>query len=125
VTLTNHGTLPLNIGGIRFTGPDAGDFAETNACGTRVRPGANCTISVTFGPQAKETCTAALSVTDSGGGSRQTVPLSGTGTQHPLSLAVGGPSLPRASLRACHGPNLNLVGEPSHERPHRQVDCRP
>ena len=79
VTLTNHGTLTLSIGGIRFTGHGAGDFAETKTCGTRVQPGASCTISITFTPQAKGTYSAVMNVTDNGGGSPQTVALSGTG----------------------------------------------
>ncbi len=41
VTLTNVGTTALNFTGtgITITGTNAGDFAQTNTCGTSVGPG--------------------------------------------------------------------------------------
>jgi hypothetical protein len=80
VTLTNHGKTTLTISQIGFTGADSTDFGETNTCGTSVRPGASCAISITFTPKAKGNRTATLDVTDNGGGSPQTVVLSGSGT---------------------------------------------
>ena len=80
VTLTNKGSVTVNISGIAITGADAGDFAETNTCGKSVAAGASCFIKVTFKPLVKGKRTADLSVYDNGGGSPQEVALIGTGT---------------------------------------------
>jgi hypothetical protein len=81
-TLTNYGTQALNIEGygIRITGQNAGAFVQTNNCGTSVPAGGSCSISVTFTPKTKGAKTAKLDVGDNGGGSPQSVALSGTGT---------------------------------------------
>ena len=88
ITLTN--TLPsatINITSIAFTGADASDFAQTNNCGSSVPALGSCTVNVTFTPAASGTRTASLSITDGGGGSPQTVPLTGTAT------GSGGPAV--------------------------------
>jgi FG-GAP-like repeat/Abnormal spindle-like microcephaly-assoc'd, ASPM-SPD-2-Hydin len=80
ITLTDaSGTTALKITGIAITGTNTTDFAETNNCGTSVAQKKSCTISVTFTPTATGTRTANVSVTDNGGSSPQTVPLTGTG----------------------------------------------
>jgi hypothetical protein len=80
VTLTNKGSVAVSISKVSITGTDSGDFAETNTCGSSVAAGASCFINVTFTPAAKGKRTANVSVTDNGGGSPQTVALTGTGT---------------------------------------------
>jgi hypothetical protein len=80
VQLTNVGTTTLSITQIAITGADAGDFAETNNCGTSVPAGGSCTIKITFKPTAKGQRSANLSISDDGGGSPQMVALTGTGT---------------------------------------------
>jgi hypothetical protein len=80
VTLTNTGSATLNFTGISIAGRDAGDFTQTNTCGTSIGGGAGCTITVTFKPTATGTRTAAVSISDDGGGSPQMVSLNGTGT---------------------------------------------
>jgi hypothetical protein len=75
VTLTNTGISALTISGITASG----DFSATNACGTSVAAGANCSISVTFKPTAGGTRTGTLSISDNASGSPQSVALSGTG----------------------------------------------
>ena len=80
ITLTNKGSVTVNISGVAITGTDAGDFAETNTCGKSVAPGASCFIKVTFKPLAKGKRTADVSVYDNGGGSPQQAMLVGTGT---------------------------------------------
>jgi hypothetical protein len=80
VTMTNVGTSTLTISGISLTGANAGDFSQTHTCGGTLGAGASCTISVTFHPSATGARSAALSISDNGGGSPQKVPLSGTGT---------------------------------------------
>jgi hypothetical protein len=79
LTLTNTAKLALTVDSITITGTDPGDFAQTNTCGTGIAAGANCSISVTFTPTQKGNRSATLSVADSGGGSPQTVSLTGTG----------------------------------------------
>ena len=80
VTLTNKGKTSLSISKIAITGNDPGDFTQKNNCGTSVPAGGQCKISVTFAPTAPGARSAMLSVSDDGGGSPQTVSLSGTGT---------------------------------------------
>jgi Beta-propeller repeat/Abnormal spindle-like microcephaly-assoc'd, ASPM-SPD-2-Hydin len=80
VTLTNTGSATLNFTGISIAGSDAGDFAQINTCGTGIGGGASCTITVTFKPTATGTRTAAVRISDDGGGSPQMVSLNGTGT---------------------------------------------
>jgi len=78
ITVTNKGTAALTISGITITGAFPGDFAQNSNCGS-LAAGASCTINVTFKPTAAGARTATISITDNGGGSPQTVPLSGTG----------------------------------------------
>jgi len=80
ITLSNKSHSTVNITSIAITGPDTNDFAETNTCGTSVASGASCFIKVKFTPSGKNSRTAAVSITDDGGGSPQTVGLAGTGT---------------------------------------------
>jgi hypothetical protein len=87
VTLTSTGSAALSITSLAITGTNAGDFAQTNTCGSSVAAGANCTISVTFTPTAGGSRTASVSITDNGSGSPQTIALSGTGTGPGASLS--------------------------------------
>ncbi len=75
VMLTNTGTASLSISGIAVSG----DFAESNNCGSSVTAGSSCTISVTFTPITTGTRSGALSISDNGTGSPQSVVLSGMG----------------------------------------------
>jgi hypothetical protein len=80
ITLSNKSHAAVSITSISITGVDAGDFHETNTCSKSVASGASCLIHVTFKPTATGTRTAALSVSDNGGGSPQKANLTGTGT---------------------------------------------
>ena len=80
ITLFNTGSSTLTVSSISVTGTNSADFSQTNNCGTSVASGANCTISVTFTPEAAGTRTAAISVADNATGSPQSVALTGTGT---------------------------------------------
>jgi hypothetical protein len=80
VTLTNNGGGTLYISGITFTGPNPGDFSQTNNCNGTVLSGGTCTINVTFTPTADGTRQAYLNVNDNSNPSPQTVSLSGDGT---------------------------------------------
>jgi hypothetical protein len=88
VTLSNTGNAALTITSIAVMGANAGDFAQTNTCGSSVAAAANCTISVTFTPSASGARTASLSITDNASGSPQTVSLTGTGNGPVASLSA-------------------------------------
>ncbi len=81
VTITNQSVSKLNISGISVTGTDAGDFTQTNTCGTSLASGASCTIAVTFAPTASGARNAAVIITDNSGTGSQSVQLTGTGNQ--------------------------------------------
>ena len=70
LTLSNYGNQTLNIDGITITGP----FSQGNNCGTSLKPGRFCTISVTWLGQVSGSGT--LSVRDNASGSPQMVSLS-------------------------------------------------
>src|SRR5258708_23927896 len=72
-TLTNTGNSPLSIAGVGVTGPNPGDFAQTNDCGTSVATGASCTFTITFTPTAIGNRSSTLNITDNAGGSPQHV----------------------------------------------------
>ncbi len=78
ITLTNSGGLTMTISGISITGSDAGDFSQTNTCGSSLAVGASCDISVTFTPTAVGTRSAAVNFADNAPGSPQTIALTGT-----------------------------------------------
>jgi hypothetical protein len=80
VTMANQGASTVTLSGLAITGTDPKDFTQTNNCGKSLASGARCSIEVTFKPTATGKRTAAVSVSDNGGGSPQTVALSGTGT---------------------------------------------
>jgi hypothetical protein len=77
LTLTNGGASALTGISVSVTGSNAGDYAQTNNCGTTIAANSSCTVNVTFTPTASGTRTATLTVTDSAG--TQTASLSGTG----------------------------------------------
>lgn len=79
VTLTNVGTTTITISLISITGTNAGDFLQSNNCGSSLAATASCTINVQFKPTATGSRTGALSVTDNAAGSPQKVTLSGKG----------------------------------------------
>lgn len=78
-TLTNKGSVTMNIWQIAILGANPGDFSQTNTCGSTLGPGVPCTISVTFKPTATGARSATLLISDDGGGSPHAVTLTGTG----------------------------------------------
>jgi hypothetical protein len=79
VTLTNTGTSTLSISGVAITGSNAGDFAQTNTCGSSVAAGGKCSISVTFKPSASGNRSASVTIADNATGSPQSIKLTGKG----------------------------------------------
>ena len=82
VQISNSGTGPLTITSLQTSG----DFAQSNACGSPVVPGGNCTVQVTFTPTALGNRTGVLTVTDNAPGSPHTLALSGQGTSQQASF---------------------------------------
>jgi hypothetical protein len=79
VTVTNVGSASITISSIRFFGGNPADFAQTNNCGSSLGGSSSCAINVTFTPHAKGLRSSTLAIYDTGGGSPQTVTVSGTG----------------------------------------------
>ncbi len=80
LTLTNIGTTTLTITSIG----SGSNFTQTNTCGSSVKAGASCTISVTFAPAQANSIIGGLTITDSDTtSSPQSVSLTGTGIARP------------------------------------------
>jgi hypothetical protein len=71
VTVTNIGPTALAISAITITGP----FSQTNTCVASLAMGQSCSITVTWA-SPHNVGSGVLSITDNGGASPQTVPLS-------------------------------------------------
>ena len=80
VTLTNTGGAALSIAGVGLLGNNAGDFGQSNNCGSSVAAGGTCTINVTFTPTAPGTRSATVAITDNAAGSPQIINLTGAGS---------------------------------------------
>jgi len=76
VTVTNSGSAALTFTTIAASG----DYTETNNCGTSLAVNASCVVAVAFKPTQTGTRSGAVSFTDNGTSSPQTVSLTGTGT---------------------------------------------
>jgi len=75
VVLTNRSSVPLVIG--LLSTADAGEFFQTNTCGSSLAANASCTIEVRFAPRATGTRTTVMRV--SGNGQSLQLNLQGTG----------------------------------------------
>lgn len=75
VTLSNPGSAPLQISNITT----AGDYVQTNNCGTTVAPAGSCTITVKFTPSINGARPGWVDVSLTDPAGVQTVALSGTG----------------------------------------------
>jgi hypothetical protein len=80
VMLSTNGTLIIN------SIVASSEFAQTNNCGTGLPAGGNCTINVTFTPNALGLQNGTLTISDDAQGTPQVVPLSGTGALPAVSL---------------------------------------
>jgi hypothetical protein len=85
VTVTNTGVLPLSVAP-SLAGADPADFAmASSSCvsDAPLVPGASCSVSVTFSPQAIGTRTASLVLTDSTPRGQHVVEMTGLGVTAP------------------------------------------
>ncbi len=100
VTLTNYGTIPVNISNIAVSA----SFAESQSCPASLAPLANCIINITFTPTAAGNVTGTLTVTDDASGSPQNITLTGIGAMPTTATLV-----PNTMGFSCTPPHL-LVG---------------
>ena len=73
------GTTPLTISSLGLVGQNAGDFSQTNTCGTGLPPGGSCTITVTFTPTAAWARQSVIVMNDNAQGLVHLVGVQGTG----------------------------------------------
>jgi len=85
VQVTNTGVGTLNIASIKLKGTNATSFVTSNTCGASLAVGATCQVGVRFTPIAAGPASAAVTLTDSGTDSPQSVTLSGTGIAAPTA----------------------------------------
>jgi len=99
VTVTNLSSYPVNItgAGITIVGTAAGDYSETNDCGSSIAPLRSCMITVKFKPTKTGTRNAILEVNDNGGGSPQTAALLPLPQVFALAERGGSRAIPRAA----------------------------
>jgi hypothetical protein len=79
VTLKNSGGTDLHINGISLSGVNAGDFAQTNTCGSTLSAGAQCDVTVAFTPSASGARAANLEIGDDAAVGTAELALMGTG----------------------------------------------
>lgn len=89
-TLNNATSAAVSISGIAISGTNAGDFAETNNCGSSVAAGSTCSIGVTFTPSTTASESATLTVNDGSGS--QMAGLAGTGASAPAPVVSLSPT---------------------------------
>jgi Bacterial Ig-like domain (group 3) len=88
VTLSNTGSVVVNLSSIGVAALNSGDFSETNNCGATIAVGANCAISVMFTPVAAGAQIGAVVIADGASNSPQLVGLNGTATAGTPAVTV-------------------------------------
>ncbi len=79
VSFTNAGTSAVTITGYDMMGVNSADFLFSAPCGSSIAAGQTCTLTMYFTPSKTGAEKATFKVYDSGPGSPQLLPLSGTG----------------------------------------------
>jgi hypothetical protein len=80
VTLSDPSGAPFSVTNIAVSGA----YTQSNNCITKLLPGQNCTINVTFAPAALGASNGTLTLTDTTHASPQVIPLTGTGVNGPF-----------------------------------------
>jgi hypothetical protein len=112
--LKNTGSTTRNIASITLSGPQSGDFQQTNSCGTTLAAGADCAITVTFSPQGTGMRTGVIQITYNAGNSPQIINLSGIGAAPPsigLGVPAGGSSSATVTAGQTASYTLSLGGD--------------
>lgn len=89
-TLSNRGTLPIDVDEVTISGPAADDYEVTgkNCEGIRLEPGASCPIDVEFTPSTADRRDATLGVAHSGPDGGSTSDLTGVGVAPPRAVTL-------------------------------------
>jgi hypothetical protein len=89
-TVTNIGTFTINISSINLVGANAGDFIQTNDCGSALTPGASCSFTAQFAPSQSPPVleSAQIAITDNAVSSPQYIDLFGSNTGELLTPHV-------------------------------------
>ncbi|HLV96143.1 MAG TPA: choice-of-anchor D domain-containing protein [Candidatus Acidoferrales bacterium] len=100
VTLTNKGSVALDLTSVSLSGTNASDFSivatDSSPCPSAtgsIAINASCTVGVQFAPQTAGTKSAALTFVDDASGSPQAVPLTGTAQPPPAGIQISPSSL--------------------------------
>ena len=105
VTLSNIGTLALNIASIVASGA----VSQTNTCGSVLGVGANCAITITFSPTATGLQSGSVTVSDAAPDSPHVISISGVGMPNPVPI-VNQPLLPASFQPGAGGRTLTVYG---------------
>jgi hypothetical protein len=118
VTLKNTGATALAITGITIGGANAGDFSQTNDCGTSVAANATCTISVKFAPTAAGARAGTITIADNTNPANQTIAVSGNGVVVALGAAANGSTSQtvKAGATATYALQLSATGGASTDQ---------
>ena len=79
VVVSNNTSNPVSLTSITLNGLNPGDFAQTTTCTATLAPASNCTVSITFTPEAAAGRQANLVLTSNTPDSPQQVSLAGGG----------------------------------------------
>lgn len=113
IILKNSASTARNITSITLSGPQSGDFQQTNTCGTTLAAGADCAITVTFSPQGTGMRTGVIQITYSASNSPQIINLSGIGAAPPsigLEVPAGASSSATVTAGQTAGYTLSIGG---------------
>jgi hypothetical protein len=109
VTVRNNGTAAASVSSVAA----AGDFGQTNTCGTSIAAGATCSVSVTFRPTATGARSGTLTLASNATNPALSVALTGTGTTPvTTNLAAGRPAT-ASSYTQTYVPGNATDGDPS------------
>jgi hypothetical protein len=105
VIFTNNGAAAANISAVMA----GGDFSQTNTCGTSLAAGANCTVSVTFGPTVRGLQNGVVAIMTDASESPQAVLLSGTGAAPVVSLSSASLSFSGLAINTTSPPKAVIL----------------
>jgi hypothetical protein len=92
VTLSNPSSTALVITQVVISGTNAGDFSQTNTCGSTLPASSSCSFSIIFKPSGSGPRSAQLLVSDGANGSPQGITLNGMGAAVSNPMATVSPS---------------------------------
>jgi len=87
VTLANQSSFAFNVQSIVISGAAAGEYLQTNNCGTSVSASGSCSINISFTPTATGNQNATITVTSDAAASPQSFNVVGVGSAPLVTLA--------------------------------------